>query len=126
MSGDQRPGRDLKSFVLPESHEHACVRCPVLIVGPDERPCLEEIRENLHARIAEAKREGWLGDVEQLTVNLTATHDKISQIDASERRKSSPVFVGKPRTATSGPGSPEPEQDGLRTPQSDAKRPLWR
>ncbi|WP_406393681.1 integrase [Streptomyces sp. NBC_00882] len=77
-------------------HEHACVRCPVLIVGPGERPRLEEIRENLQARIAEAEREGWLGDVEQLTVSLTATHDKISQIDPNERRKSSPVFVGMP------------------------------
>ncbi|MBC9724410.1 hypothetical protein H8R17_05250 [Streptomyces sp. TRM68367] len=77
-------------------HEHACVRCPVLIVGPGERPRLEEIRENLHARIAEAEREGWLGDVEKLTVSLTATDDKISQIEANERRKSSPVFVGMP------------------------------
>ncbi|WP_308313116.1 site-specific integrase [Streptomyces sp. ISL-1] len=77
-------------------HEHACVRCPVLIVGPDERPRLREIRENLHARIAEAEREGWLGDVEQLTVSLAATDDKISQIDANERRKNSPVFVGMP------------------------------
>ena len=65
-------------------------------MGPDERPRLEEIRENLHARITEAEREGWLGDVEQLTVSLTATHDKISQIDATERQKSSPVFVGMP------------------------------
>ncbi|WP_307841692.1 hypothetical protein [Streptomyces endocoffeicus] len=65
-------------------------------MGPDERPRLEEIRENLHARITEAEREGWLGDVEQLTVSLTATHDKISQIDINERRKRSPVFVGMP------------------------------
>ncbi|MEV1178209.1 site-specific integrase [Nonomuraea sp. NPDC049784] len=77
-------------------HEHACVRCPVLIVGPGERPRLEEIRENLHARIAEAEREGWLGDVEQLTVSLAAAEDKINQIDAKERRKNSPVFVGMP------------------------------
>ncbi|MEW2079593.1 integrase [Streptomyces sp. NPDC013433] len=77
-------------------HERACVRCPVLIVGPGERPRLEEIRENLHARIAEAEREGWLGDVEQLTVSLAATDDKISQIDTNERRKSSPVFIGTP------------------------------
>ncbi|WP_053084658.1 hypothetical protein [Streptomyces viridochromogenes] len=77
-------------------HEHACVRCPVLIVGPGERPRLEEIRENLHARITEAEREGWLGDVEQLTVSLAATDGKISQIDVNERRKSAPVFVGMP------------------------------
>lgn len=77
-------------------HEHACVRCPVLIVGPGERPRLEEIRENLHARIAEAEREGWLGDVEQLTVSLAATDDKIAQIHSNERRRNSPVFVGMP------------------------------
>ncbi|MER6174029.1 MULTISPECIES: recombinase [Streptosporangiaceae] len=65
-------------------------------MGPGERPRLEEIRENLHARIAEAEREGWLGDVEQLTVSLAATDDKISQIDARERRKDSPVFIGMP------------------------------
>jgi hypothetical protein len=51
---------------------------------------------NLHARIAEAEREGWLGDVEQLAVSLAATDDKIGQIDANGRRKSSPVFVGIP------------------------------
>ncbi|WP_188193308.1 hypothetical protein [Nonomuraea sp. SYSU D8015] len=56
-------------------------------MGTGERPRLEEIRENLHARIAEAEREGWLGDVEQLTVSLAATDDEISQIDARERRK---------------------------------------
>ncbi|MGW7007781.1 hypothetical protein ACWGCW_34515 [Streptomyces sp. NPDC054933] len=65
-------------------------------MGPAERPRLEEIRENLHARIAEAEREGWLDDVEQLTVSLAATDDKISQIDANVRRKNSPVFVGMP------------------------------
>ncbi|MFJ4979162.1 tyrosine-type recombinase/integrase [Streptomyces coeruleorubidus] len=77
-------------------HEHACVRCPVLIVGPGERSRLEEIRENLHARIIEAEREGWLGDVEQLTVSFTATDDKISQMEANGIRKRSPVFVGMP------------------------------
>ncbi|MGW2545558.1 tyrosine-type recombinase/integrase [Kitasatospora sp. NPDC001574] len=77
-------------------HEHACVRCPVLIVGSKERTRLEEIHENLQARIAEAEREGWLGDVEQLTVSLAATEEKIGQIDAKEKRKSSPIFLGIP------------------------------
>jgi hypothetical protein len=65
-------------------------------VGPGERSRLEEIRENLHARIIEAEREGWLGDVEQLTVSFTATDDKISQMEANGIRKRSPVFVGMP------------------------------
>ncbi|WP_406491875.1 site-specific integrase [Streptomyces sp. NBC_00846] len=74
-------------------HEHACVRCPVLIVGPTERPRLEQIRSNLNDRIAEAEREGWLGDVEQLGVSVAATEEKIAQIDAQLRRKESPVFL---------------------------------
>ncbi|GAA0818900.1 hypothetical protein ACFQVD_30245 [Streptosporangium amethystogenes subsp. fukuiense] len=68
-------------------------------MGPGERPRLEATRENLRARIAEAERGGWLGDVEQLTVSLAATDDKISLIDANERWKNSSVFVGMPPTS---------------------------
>ncbi|MFF5334710.1 tyrosine-type recombinase/integrase [Streptomyces sp. NPDC013181] len=81
------------------AHEHACVRCPVLIVGPEERARLEEIRENLLARTVEAEREGWLGDVEQLTVSLAAAEEKIGQIDAKTRQMASPVFLGIPEIA---------------------------
>lgn len=77
-------------------HEHACVRCPVLIVGPAEKLRLEQIRNNLNDRIAEAEREGWLGDVEQLGVSLAATEEKIAQIEAQQRRKESPAFLGIP------------------------------
>ncbi|WP_086708501.1 site-specific integrase [Streptomyces antimycoticus] len=77
-------------------HEHACVRCPVLIVGPTEKPRLEQIRNNLNDRIAEAEREGWLGDVEQLGVSLVATEEKIAQIEVQRRRKESPTFLGIP------------------------------
>ena len=46
--------------------EHACVRCPVLIVDASERPRLVEIRDSLLARILEAEREGRLGKIEGL------------------------------------------------------------
>jgi hypothetical protein len=36
------------------------VRCALLRPDPAQRPRLEEIRDNLEARIIEAKREGWL------------------------------------------------------------------
>ncbi|MFG2584202.1 tyrosine-type recombinase/integrase [Streptomyces malaysiensis] len=77
-------------------HEHACVRCPVLIVNPAERARLEEIRNNLHARINEAEREGWLGEVEGLRISLTAAEEKLAQLDARQRRRESPVFLGIP------------------------------
>lgn len=41
---------------------------------------LEEIRDNLVARIAEAEREGWLGEVEGLRVSLAEAEDKLAQI----------------------------------------------
>ncbi|MFE6691821.1 tyrosine-type recombinase/integrase [Streptomyces sp. NPDC057743] len=77
-------------------HEHACVRCPVLIVDLHEKPRLVEIRENLKDRIAEAEREGWLGEVEGLSVSLAAAEEKISQLESREEKKKAPVFLGIP------------------------------
>lgn len=78
------------------SHEHACVRCPVLILNPIDRPRLEEIRYNLHDRIAEAEREGWFGEAEGLRVSLAAAEQKIAQLDARRERRKSPVFLEIP------------------------------
>src|ERR1700751_705973 len=53
-------------------HEHSCVRCPLLRVDPSQRHRLIDIRDNLAARIAEAEREGWIGEAEGLRVSLAA------------------------------------------------------
>jgi hypothetical protein len=55
-----------------------------------------EIRDNLAARIIEAKREGWLGEVEGLQVSLTGAKDKIAQIDATLRSQTGKVILGIP------------------------------
>ncbi|MEU0941045.1 site-specific integrase, partial [Embleya sp. NPDC005971] len=78
------------------AHEHACVRCPALIVSSQELPRLLEIRQNLGDRIVEAEREGWLGEAEGLAVSLAAAEEKIAQIRSREERRSSPVFLGVP------------------------------
>nr|WP_232546306.1 site-specific integrase [Streptomyces antimycoticus] len=95
-------------------HEHACVRCTMLRVDPTERPRLEEIRDNLIARIAEAEREGWLGEVDGLNVSLAAAEEKLAQLDAQESRRSSTVHLGMPTfsqiaTATVDTAKPNPE-----------------
>ncbi|WP_217208913.1 site-specific integrase [Streptomyces sp. AC550_RSS872] len=77
-------------------HEHACVRCSMLRVDPEERPRLEEIRDNLVARIAEAEREGWLGEVDGLSVSLAAAEEKLTQLDAEHARASAVVHLGLP------------------------------
>lgn len=57
------------------------MRCSLLRPDPSQRPRLVEIRDNLHTRIIEAKREGWLGEVEGLQVSLTGAEEKLAQLD---------------------------------------------
>jgi hypothetical protein len=96
-------------------HEHACLKCPLLRVDQAERPRLEEIRDNIIARLAEAEREGWLGEVEKQRIYLAAAEDKLVQLDERARRATT-IHLGMPsfpniagRTATlptSRPGGP--------------------
>jgi Phage integrase family len=74
-------GTCARAFGTPCIHEHACTRCPMLWPDPAQRPRLVEIRDNLIARIAEAEREGWLGEVEGLQVSLAGANDKLAQLD---------------------------------------------
>ena len=74
-------GTCARAFGTPCSHEHACVRCPMLWPDPAQRARLEEIGDNLRARIAEAEREAWLGEVEGLQVSLASVEDKLAQVD---------------------------------------------
>jgi hypothetical protein len=64
---------------------------------PAQRARIVEIRDNLQARIAEAEREGWLGEVEGLQVSLAGANDKLAQID---RRPVGPVDLGIPSRRT--------------------------
>ena len=89
-------GTCARAFGTPCIHEHACVRCSLLRPDPAQRARLEEIRGNLHDRIAEAEREGWLGEAEGLKVSLAGTDDKLAQIDAALRRQASTVQLGMP------------------------------
>lgn len=48
---------------------------------PAHRDRLAEIRDNLIARIAEAQREGWHGEIEGLQLSLAGAENKLGQID---------------------------------------------
>jgi len=62
---------------------------------PAQQARLTEIRDNLAARIAEAEREGWLGEMEGLKISLAGAEDKLAQIT---RRASSTADLGIPAT----------------------------
>ena len=81
-----------------------------LEAGPSSAPRLEEIRVNLHDRIAEAEREGWLGEIEGLQVSLAGAEDKLAQIDTSLQRQDQAVRLGMPAFPDiAGRSVPEPE-----------------
>ncbi|MFG1646325.1 hypothetical protein ACGFMK_39115 [Amycolatopsis sp. NPDC049252] len=73
------------------------MRCSLLRPDPAQRARLDEIRDNLEARIIEAKREGWLGEVEGLQVSYSGVKDKLAQIDATfQRRQATATELGMP------------------------------
>jgi integrase len=76
-------------------HEHACLRCPLLRPDPTQRTRLIEIRDNLHARIAEARPEGWLGEVDGLQISLNGARQKLDQLDQITARATS-THLGMP------------------------------
>jgi len=82
-----------RAFGTPCAHEHACIRCPMLWPDPSQKERLIEIRDNLTARIAEAEREGWLGEMEGLKISLAGAEDKLTQIS---RRTATTADLGIP------------------------------
>jgi hypothetical protein len=92
-----------RAFGTPCIHEHACIRCSMLWPDPTQRDRLVEIRDNLISRIAEAEREGWLGEIEGLKISLAGAEDKLTQID---RRPQASVNLGIP--AIGGPPQTSP------------------
>ncbi|MGW3473411.1 hypothetical protein ACWDKQ_34285 [Saccharopolyspora sp. NPDC000995] len=78
-------------------HEFACIRCPSLRLDPTARPRLVEIIANLKERIAEAKANGWLGEVQGLQVSLDAAARKLVSLDRMrDRQPTGPVNLGMP------------------------------
>jgi len=65
-----------RDFGTPCAHEHS-VRCPQLRPDPAQEPRLLEIRDNLQARITEARREGWPGEIAGLEATLQAAEQKL-------------------------------------------------
>jgi len=61
---------------------------------PAQKPRIAEIRDNLIARISEAEREGWPGEIEGLKISLAGAYDKLAQIDRRARRQ--PADLGTP------------------------------
>jgi site-specific recombinase XerD len=102
-----------RSYDTPCIHEHSCLRCPLLRPDPAARHRLVKIRDNLIARIAEAKSHRWLGEAEGLKVSLAGARAKLAQMDQITARRMQTVQLGIPtftdaagRTTTARPEDP--------------------
>ena len=84
-----------RSYATPCIHEHSCLRCPLLRPDPAQRHRLLDVRDNLIARIDEARREGWLGEVEGLQISLNGARAKLLQLDQLTTPRS-PIGLGIP------------------------------
>jgi len=74
----------------------------MLRVSPQQRPRLTEIIHNLRERIAEARMNGWLGEVQGLEVSLEAAKRKLASLDRSieRNRRTGPTDLGMPAIST--------------------------
>jgi hypothetical protein len=84
-----------RSYATPCIHEHSCLRCPLLRPDPAQRHRLLDVRDNLIARIDEARRQGWLGEVEGLQISLTGARAKLVQLEQIANPRT-PVGLGLP------------------------------
>jgi integrase len=85
-----------RDFGTPCAHEHSCVRCPQLRPDPAQEPRLTEIRDNLEARIAEARHEGWLGEIAGLEATLEAAKQKLQAMQQQITARHGVTRLGMP------------------------------
>ena len=93
----QRCHRRLRPLLRhPCIHEHSCLRRPLLRPDPAAKARLEEIRDNLLARIAEAESHHWYGEAEGLKVSLAGANAKLVQMDQISASRTTTVDLGIP------------------------------
>jgi len=71
---------------------------------PRQQLRLEEIKSNLHDRLAEAHANGWLGEVEGLEVTVAAAELKLAAMRRASNPPTNVVELGLP---TAGPRRPD-------------------
>ncbi|UIX34345.1 tyrosine-type recombinase/integrase [Streptomyces sp. GQFP] len=87
-----------RPYGTPCAHEHACICCPMLQIGPKMIPRLDEIEIDLQQRRERAEREGWRGEIEG--IDLTMSFLQAKRIEAlRSQRLGQHVDLGLPNPA---------------------------
>ncbi|MDJ0343347.1 integrase [Streptomyces sp. H10-C2] len=90
-------GNCARPYGTPCTHEHACIRCPMLQVNPKLLPRLAEIEKDLLMRRKRAEEEQWLGEVEGIDVTLTFLRSKQDEAARLLQRPSIDLGLPAPR-----------------------------
>ena len=90
-----------RPYGTPCSHEHSCIRCPMLHVDPKMIVTLDEIEEDLLSRRRRAQPEGWLGEIEGIELTLKFLAGK--RAEAQRTQRAAMTDIGMP-----GVGPPDP------------------
>ena len=93
-AGDCAAGTQLE-YVVPIMWCRSDARCTDLTPGSAGRPI--DIRDTLIARIAEAERQGRLGEFEGLQVGLAGARNGLAQIDRHAYQRTT-AGLGRPVT----------------------------
>ncbi|WP_371129021.1 tyrosine-type recombinase/integrase [Rhodococcoides fascians] len=65
-----------RPYATPCSHEHACIRCPMLHVDTKMISRLTDIEADLELRRTRAHTQGWIGEIEGIDLTLTFLRSK--------------------------------------------------
>ncbi|WP_219589317.1 tyrosine-type recombinase/integrase [Gordonia terrae] len=75
-----------RPYATPCSHEHACIRCPMLHIDPQMLPRLDDIETDLLARQEQAQQQGWLGETEGIELTLSFLRSKRTEVHRRMQR----------------------------------------
>jgi integrase len=96
-----------RPYATPCTHEHACIRCPMLRVDPKMLDRLTEIETDLHARRKRAEEEGWLGEMEGIDLTLSFLNAK--RAEAQRLHHIPTIQLGMPRVTDRRVNLPRPD-----------------
>ncbi|MFH5207369.1 tyrosine-type recombinase/integrase [Antrihabitans sp. NCIMB 15449] len=86
-----------RPYATPCTHEHACIRCPMLRIDPKMLSRLAVIETDLEKRRERAHAEGWVGEIEGIDLTLTFLRTKRDELHRMLTRTTTlgiPVFRG--------------------------------
>ena len=75
-----------RPYATPCSHEHACIRCPMLHVDPKMLPRLDDIEASLLKRRDRTHTENWLGEIEGIDLTLAFLRSKRTEVQRRLKR----------------------------------------